>query len=81
MAAASIGKSDTKVGELRKELGVTRQTLYRYVSPMGSFDPTGCGSSAGRRRDGAGRTSRPPGAWSVVRGVVGVVFDAGVTGG
>ena len=27
----------TKVGELCKELGVTRQTLYRHVSPTGEL--------------------------------------------
>jgi len=31
-----MAKRDTKVGELCKELGVTRQTLYRFVDPKGS---------------------------------------------
>ena len=35
LAMASMGKPDTKVGELCAELGVTRQTLYRHVSPNG----------------------------------------------
>ena len=34
LAAASMGKPDTKVAELCKELGVTRQTLYHHVSPI-----------------------------------------------
>ena len=33
---------DTKVGDLCKELGVTRHTLYRFVGPKGEL-----------RRDGA----------------------------
>ncbi|MCW4600223.1 recombinase family protein [Janibacter hoylei] len=35
LAAASMGQPDTNVGDLCKELGVTRQTLYRHVSPTG----------------------------------------------
>ncbi len=41
LAAASMGKPDTKVGELCKELGVTRQTLYRHISPQGEIRPDG----------------------------------------
>src|SRR5699024_4056280 len=37
MAAASMGQPGTKVGELCKELGITRQTLYRHVSPTGEL--------------------------------------------
>lgn len=29
----AMAKRDTKVGDLCKELGVTRQTLYRFVDP------------------------------------------------
>jgi Helix-turn-helix domain of resolvase len=29
----------TKVGDLCKELGVTRQTLYRFVAPKGELRP------------------------------------------
>jgi hypothetical protein len=32
---------DTKVGDLCKELGVTRQTLYRFVGPKGELRPDG----------------------------------------
>ena len=35
MALASMQNRDTNVSELCKELGVSRQTLYRYVSPEG----------------------------------------------
>lgn len=38
-----MGQPGTKVGELFKELGVTRQTLYRHVSPTGSHTLTGKG--------------------------------------
>lgn len=33
LAAASMGQPSTNVGELCTELGITRQTLYRHVSP------------------------------------------------
>jgi DNA invertase Pin-like site-specific DNA recombinase len=35
LAMAAMGQPETKVGELCKELGITRQTLYRHVSPDG----------------------------------------------
>jgi len=41
LAMASMGKPDTKVGELCKELGISRQTLYRHVSPNGEARPDG----------------------------------------
>ncbi|GAA4759169.1 recombinase family protein [Citricoccus nitrophenolicus] len=41
LAKASMGQPDTKVGDLCKELGITRQTLYRYVSPTGELRPDG----------------------------------------
>ncbi len=41
LAAASMGQSDTKIGELCAELGITRQTLYRHVSPTGELRPDG----------------------------------------
>lgn len=37
LAMASMGQSDTTVGDLCKELGVSRQTLYRHVSPTGEL--------------------------------------------
>ena len=36
-----MGQPDTKVSELCAELGVTRQTLYRHVSPTGELRPDG----------------------------------------
>ncbi|QNE14529.1 recombinase family protein [Pseudarthrobacter sp. NBSH8] len=41
LAMASMGKDDTKVSDLCAELGVTRQTLYRHVSPNGELRPDG----------------------------------------
>jgi len=41
LAMASMGKPDTKVKELCKELGISRQTLYRHVSPNGEARPDG----------------------------------------
>lgn len=37
LAQASMGKKETVVSELCKELGITRATLYRYVSPSGEL--------------------------------------------
>ncbi len=41
LAMASMGKPDTKVSDLCKELKITRQTLYRHVSPDGKLRPDG----------------------------------------
>lgn len=41
LAASSMGKPGTQVGELCTELGITRQTLYRHVSPTGELRPDG----------------------------------------
>jgi DNA invertase Pin-like site-specific DNA recombinase len=41
LALASMGKPDTKVSDLCAELGITRQTLYRHVSPAGELRPDG----------------------------------------
>ena len=35
LAMAAMGKPGTNVGDLCKELGITRQTLYRHVAPDG----------------------------------------------
>lgn len=37
LAMAAMGKPETKVGELCRELGITRQTLYRHIGPDGSL--------------------------------------------
>ena len=41
LAMASMGNKDTNVGALCKELGITRQTLYRHVSPTGELREDG----------------------------------------
>ena len=41
LAMAAMGERETKVGELCKELGITRQTLYRHVSPKGELREDG----------------------------------------
>ncbi|MDN4646319.1 recombinase family protein [Arthrobacter sp. PsM3] len=41
LAMASMGKPGTKVSDLCTELGVSRQTLYRHVSPTGELRPDG----------------------------------------
>jgi DNA invertase Pin-like site-specific DNA recombinase len=39
LAIAAMGKPETNVGDLCLELGVTRSTLYRHVSPTGEVRP------------------------------------------
>lgn len=41
LAQAAMAKRDTKVGDLCKELGVARQTLYRFVDPKGGLRADG----------------------------------------
>ena len=41
MAMAAMGQPGTNIGELCRELGVTRQTLYRHVGPDGSIRQQG----------------------------------------
>ena len=41
LAQAAMAKRDTRVGELCQELGVTRQTLYRFVDPKGELRADG----------------------------------------
>ena len=38
---ASMGKPDTKVNGLRKELGIFRQTIHRHASANGEARPDG----------------------------------------
>lgn len=37
LAQAAMGKPETKIAPLCRELGITRQTLYRHVAPDGSL--------------------------------------------
>jgi DNA invertase Pin-like site-specific DNA recombinase len=41
LAMAAMGQKETKVSALCKELGITKQTLYRHVSPTGELRPDG----------------------------------------
>jgi DNA invertase Pin-like site-specific DNA recombinase len=41
LAQAAMEKRETQVSELCRELGITRQTLYRYVSPEGKLRKDG----------------------------------------
>jgi DNA invertase Pin-like site-specific DNA recombinase len=41
LAQAAMGKPETRIAELCAELGITRQTLYRHVTPTGEIRPDG----------------------------------------
>ncbi len=41
LAQAAMGKPETRVGVLCKELGISRQTLYRFVGPDGNLREDG----------------------------------------
>ncbi len=41
LAIAAMGQPETKVNDLCNELSITRQTLYRHVSPKGELRPDG----------------------------------------
>ena len=41
LAQAAMAQRDTSVSDLCKELGITRQTLYRHVSPTGELREDG----------------------------------------
>lgn len=48
---AAMGQPETQVGRLCEELGVTRQTLYRHVSPKGELRPDGKKLHSGGRSE------------------------------
>ncbi len=50
LAQAAMGQPETKVAELCRELGVTRQTLYRHVGPTGELREDGRKLLERRRR-------------------------------
>ncbi|MGC8483664.1 MAG: recombinase family protein [Thermodesulfobium sp.] len=41
LAQAAMGQKETRVGLLCKEIGITRQTLYRHVCPKGTLRSDG----------------------------------------
>ena len=49
LAQAAMGQPGTAVGELCIELGVSRQTLYRHVTPQGELRPDGLSLLARRK--------------------------------
>lgn len=53
-ALASMGQPDTEVGALCKELGISRQTLYRHVSPDGELRRDGQQLLATKSRQDSG---------------------------
>jgi transposase-like protein len=46
---AAMSQPETNVSALCRELGVTRQTLYRHVGPKGALRPDGRKLLEGRR--------------------------------
>ena len=52
LVMAAMGQPETKVGDLCRELGVTRQTLYRHVDPDGNLREYGKKLLAGKVRLG-----------------------------
>jgi DNA invertase Pin-like site-specific DNA recombinase len=51
LAQAAMGKPETHVGDLCRELGVSRETLYRHVAPDGSLRPDGQKLLSGKPRE------------------------------
>ena len=51
LAMAAMGQPETQVGRLCEELGVTRQTLDRHVSPKGDLRSNGKKLLSGGRAD------------------------------
>jgi len=45
-----MGKKETVVSELCKELSTTRSTLYRYISPNGELRPSSIAVLKGKNR-------------------------------
>jgi DNA invertase Pin-like site-specific DNA recombinase len=41
LAMAAMGQPETRIGPLCRELGITRQTLYRHVDPKGGLRSDG----------------------------------------
>lgn len=48
VAQAAMGKKETKVSDLCKELNITRAILYRYVNPTGDLRKAAESMIAGR---------------------------------
>lgn len=63
LAQAAMAKRGTRVGDLCRELGIARQTLYRFVDPKGKVRTDGLKllkrNEKGRKRRGKGRKAQP----------------------
>jgi hypothetical protein len=68
LAMASMGKPETKIGELCAELGIVRQTLYRHVGPDGTLRPDGKKLLAPRGGEVRLRGLDAPGSFNRPRG-------------
>ena len=49
LAMASMGQPETKISDLCAEMNITRQTLYRHLSPKGELRPDGLKLLAGAK--------------------------------
>jgi DNA invertase Pin-like site-specific DNA recombinase len=49
LAQAAMGKPETRIADLCREIGVSSQTLYRHLSPQGELRPDGEKLLKGRR--------------------------------
>jgi DNA invertase Pin-like site-specific DNA recombinase len=49
LAQAAMGKPETRIADLCREIGVSSQTLYRHLSPQGELRPDGERLLEGRR--------------------------------
>jgi hypothetical protein len=58
LAQAAMAKRDTKVAGLCAELGIKRQTLYRFVGPKGELRADGLKLLARKGLNGASDESR-----------------------
>ena len=66
LAQAAMGQRETRVSELRAELGITRQTLYRHMDPQGRIRPDG--GKLLRRRHTERQQGLPAGSGDVEAG-------------
>jgi DNA invertase Pin-like site-specific DNA recombinase len=59
LAQAAMGQPGTKIGDLCRELGISRQTLYRHMDPIGQLRSDG-EKLLGRNRRGILSATKPP---------------------
>jgi hypothetical protein len=59
LAQSVMGQPGTKIGELRSDVGVNRQTLYRHMDPAGQLRPDG-EKLLGRKRKGTTPLTKLP---------------------